>query len=286
MRSNQPCSPRRTNGVAGAINARAAGKIQSLDEQNESTSPDAKTSASSAVEAASSSSSERRSTAEVYYARVTVAAVVLAVALVALLIAEQRKWHGGVWICKPLASLAFVAMAVAGGAAENRIGQTMLAALILSLAGDVLLIPKSKAAFLAGLFAFLGGHLAFAVAFVERHPDWRWTAVAAAPLLVAGFLVGRWLLPQVERKMRGPVAAYMLVVSSMVALAAGAVGAASPSHLRDFGTLIAAVAFYLSDVSVAIDRFVRPGFGNRAWGLPLYYGAQAGFALVAAGVLG
>jgi len=222
----------------------------------------------------------------VYYDGVTVAAVVLAVALAALLVAEWRKSRAGVWICKPIASVAFCAMAFAGGAAENRVGQTMLAALVLSLAGDVLLIPKSKAAFLAGLFAFLGGHLAFAAAFAQRHPNLRWTAIAAAPLLVAGLLVGRWLLPQVEKKMRAPVAAYMLVVSSMVALAAGAVGAATPQGLRDWGTLIAAAAFYLSDVSVAIDRFVRPGFGNRAWGLPLYYGAQAGFALVAAGVLG
>jgi hypothetical protein len=38
--------------------------------------------------------------------------------------------------------------------------------------------------------------------------------------------------------------------------------------------LAAAVAFYLSDLAVARDRFVAPGFRNRLWGLPLYYGAQ------------
>ena len=43
--------------------------------------------------------------------------------------------------------------------------------------------------------------------------------------------------------------------------------------------MTAAVAFYLSDVSVARDRFVAPGFGNRIWGLPLYYAAQLLFAL-------
>ena len=43
--------------------------------------------------------------------------------------------------------------------------------------------------------------------------------------------------------------------------------------------MTAAVAFYVSDVSVARDRFVAPGFGNRIWGLPLYYGAQLLFAL-------
>jgi hypothetical protein len=30
-------------------------------------------------------------------------------------------------------------------------------------------------------------------------------------------------------------------------------------------------ADYLSDLSVARDRFVKPAFVNRLWGLPLYY---------------
>jgi hypothetical protein len=37
---------------------------------------------------------------------------------------------------------------------------------------------------------------------------------------------------------------------------------------------VGALAFAASDVSVARDRFVRPEFVNRAWGLPLYYAAQ------------
>jgi uncharacterized membrane protein YhhN len=38
--------------------------------------------------------------------------------------------------------------------------------------------------------------------------------------------------------------------------------------------LIGAVAFYLSDLAVARNRFVAPGVANRLWGLPLYYLAQ------------
>jgi hypothetical protein len=58
----------------------------------------------------------------------------------------------------------------------------------------------------------------------------------------------------------------------MVAMAGGAAWAGRPS------LLFAAVLFYLSDLSVARDTFVAPGFVNRAWGLPLYYGAQLIFA--------
>jgi uncharacterized membrane protein YhhN len=38
--------------------------------------------------------------------------------------------------------------------------------------------------------------------------------------------------------------------------------------------LAGAVAFYLSDLSVANDRFVHESFFNKLWGLPLYYAAQ------------
>jgi hypothetical protein len=34
------------------------------------------------------------------------------------------------------------------------------------------------------------------------------------------------------------------------------------------------VSFYLSDLSVARDRFVVTEFNNKLWGWPLYFGAQ------------
>jgi hypothetical protein len=39
------------------------------------------------------------------------------------------------------------------------------------------------------------------------------------------------------------------------------------------------LAFYLSDLAVARDRFVARAFVNRLWGLPLYYAAQILFAV-------
>ena len=35
---------------------------------------------------------------------------------------------------------------------------------------------------------------------------------------------------------------------------------------------------FLSDLAVARQRFLRTGFVDRLWGLPLYYGAQLVFA--------
>ena len=76
--------------------------------------------------------------------------------------------------------------------------------------------------------------------------------------------------------MRGAVLAYVVVISSMVVLAAGATGAGATPLL-----LAGAVAFFVSDLAVARERFVVKTFTNRLWGLPLYYG---GVLLLAASV--
>jgi hypothetical protein len=65
----------------------------------------------------------------------------------------------------------------------------------------------------------------------------------------------------------------MVVLSSMVALAAGTFGL-----LGGVALVVGAVCFYISDLSVALDRFVSPGFKNKIWGTPLYFGAQLLFA--------
>src|SRR5258706_119486 len=81
---------------------------------------------------------------------------------------------------------------------------------------------------------------------------------AAVTLLLAaeyrGWRAGVWLAK--------PLASTIFVVA-----AAGASGA-------DARIWVGAGLFYLSDLCVARDRFVAPGFANGRVGLPLYYAAQ------------
>lgn len=192
-----------------------------------------------------------------------------AVALAALLAAEWRGARAGVWVAKPLASLGFLVAATSAGAFDSGYGRWVMGALVLSFAGDVLLIPTARASFLAGLVAFLLGHLAFAAAFGVRGLDAAGVALAALAVAPAAALALRWLWPHVEPPLRGPVLAYVAVISAMVLAAAGTVAAAPRPTL-----LAGAVAFYVSDLAVARQRFVARTFWNKSWGLPLYYGAQ------------
>lgn len=193
------------------------------------------------------------------------------VGLAGLLASEARQDRRGKWLTKPLASIGFLVVAFSQSPAATA-GQWFAAGLVLGAVGDVLLIADGRRSFLAGLVAFLLGHVAYIVAFVAWGIASDIALVSLAPLAVIAALISTRLLPYVPDPMRAPVLAYMVVITLMVAAAAGAVGsspwAAAPLA---FGALL----FYLSDLAVARQRFVEAGFVNRAVGLPLYYAGQS-----------
>jgi uncharacterized membrane protein YhhN len=208
---------------------------------------------------------------------IPVAATMLAVG--ALLACERQGLRPGAWIAKPLASTGFLWVALEAGASGSLYGRTVLGALVLCWLGDVLLLGRGRGLGLRlGLGSFLLGHLAFAVAFGIRGLDAEALFVAAVLLLAPATAALRWLLPHVPGDWRGPVFAYVGVISLMVVAALGSV-----SRPQDISVALGAMAFYGSDLAVARERFVKPGFSNKAWGLPLYYGAQL---LLAASVRG
>jgi uncharacterized membrane protein YhhN len=196
------------------------------------------------------------------------------VALGLHLFAEYRKWSAAIAVTKLVASTGFLLTAASAGALELDWGRWLFVGLVLSWVGDACLLGRGKATFLAGLVAFLLGHVSYCVAFFVRGFD-STVALTAVPLLaIAGLLVDRWLRPHVGDDMRLPVRAYIVVISTMLALAIAA-WRGGASHLL----LLGAVSFYLSDLSVARDRFIEEGFFNRLWGLPAYYLGQLCLAL-------
>jgi uncharacterized membrane protein YhhN len=194
--------------------------------------------------------------------------------LAATLGAEWAQRRSLLFVAKPAASLGFLVVAVGSGAWDSSYGRWILVGLVLSLLGDVFLISRGPVQFQAGLVSFLLAHVAYAGSFLIAGVSASWALVAGGVALAAAWVVVRWLLPHVEKDMRGPVLAYIGVISVMLSLAIGTLGA-------DRTALIAAGAalFYISDLFVARDRFVTPSFLNTLIGLPLYYLAQVLLAL-------
>jgi uncharacterized membrane protein YhhN len=191
-----------------------------------------------------------------------------------LLVAERRGSQTGIWVWKPFASMGFLATALSAGALDSTYGRFVFVALCLCWLGDVLLIPKDERIFRAGILSFLAGHLGFVAAFVARGIEPVAFAVAIALVTLPSWRTLRWLVPHLSGDFRAPVTVYVSVISLMVASAV-----ATYAESRCVPLLAGALAFAVSDLSVARDRFVRAEFVNRAWGLPLYYGAVLLLAL-------
>lgn len=179
-------------------------------------------------------------------------------------------------VAKMLASCGFLAMAIAGGALQYPYGWAVLAGLFFSWWGDLFLLSYQDKIFLAGLVVFFLAHVAYVGAFAVHGVNWPTVAAAAMAMVVPFALVAWWLRGHLG-EMRVPVYAYMLVISLMVAFSAGAWAAGGTRWIP-----VAAVLFYVSDIFVARDKFVRPGIVNRYLGLPLYYGGQVVFAYTVA----
>jgi uncharacterized membrane protein YhhN len=222
-------------------------------------------------------------------------AVPLVFAVVLLLRAETReprdKLQIKIW--KPLSTLICIAIAAASFTQPEHVpwySILIVAGLVFSLAGDWLLIDSDELPrrFVFGLVAFLCANVCYIFAFayaqtVRNAPlDLGRVVLVAALLVVLGGVVYFYMRPSLGR-LRQPVLLYMTVISLMVHQAVVGVqpglGVLSQPALAVGGALL----FYMSDLMLALNKFVfdDEGTNNSVWVLSTYYCAQLFIALSA-----
>lgn len=198
-------------------------------------------------------------------ALIGVALVVAIVDWVAVLRDDRRTEY----VAKPLTMVVLIAAALLIDPSEGGARGWFVAALVLSLAGDVfLMLPRDL--FVPGLASFLLAHLAYI-------PGLLVMGISGAGFLAGVVLVGI-ALPLLAPRILGaisssedpsvgvPVGIYMVVISAMV-VAAGASGSLI--------ALAGAVSFYVSDALIAWTRFIREIRYGRLAVMVTYHLAQA-----------
>ena len=205
-----------------------------------------------------------------------IATVVSVVFLLGLLVAEKRDSRRGRYLCKPVASLGFIAVAAAGGSLDAPYTQWIVIGLVFGAGGDVALMFPGDRPFLAGLVSFLLGHIAYVVAFTLVVPVSAWPTPHALAAVVSAVVVTLYLWPHLG-SMKVPVMLYVLAITAMAVGAIAVLVSGQRVMLTDDQARMltaGAIAFFASDIAVARERFVAEGFVNRSWGLPAYYGGQ------------
>jgi uncharacterized membrane protein YhhN len=179
------------------------------------------------------------------------ALVVAAGFAVADWIAKARDDRALEYVAKPATLAALIVVAVALDPTDSARRWWFVAALVFSLAGDVLLMLPSDQ-FVAGLAAFLVAHVCYVVGFWTDPPS-------ALALVVSVLVVGAVMVPLAlrivralrageERALVGPVTAYITVITAMVVSAAASGNVAA---------IVGAALFASSDAMIAWDRFVQ-----------------------------
>jgi uncharacterized membrane protein YhhN len=193
--------------------------------------------------------------------------------LAGLLYCEKEELFKPKLTVKSILSALFIFAAVVQSHPILSFYRLLLIAMIFCLGGDVLLALRGERMFLFGLVSFLLGHLFYTGAFFHAAGLNRWIFIGLAISLSAGGGVFLWLRSHLGN-MKIPVMIYIVVISGMVA-GAGLLMAAEELKLSGrWLAFVGALSFYLSDVFVARQRFVKTGFVNRFIGLPLYYSGQ------------
>ena len=173
---------------------------------------------------------------------------------------------------KLIASAAFVAIGVLRWHPGDAAGAWIVVGLVLCAVGDGLLLLEKGLD--AGIVVLLLGHVAYVLDFAQVVSVRQWNLWVLVVVTGLALAAGFWLWPYLGRR-RPAVAAYIAVISIMVW---GAVSCALTPYLP-LATAVGAVAFYLSDLAVARNRFVRRALVNRLVGQPLYYLGQVLIAL-------
>lgn len=174
---------------------------------------------------------------------------------------------------KPVALLALIGVAVALDPVDATVRTWFVVALALSLAGDVFLLGTGRW-FLAGLASFLAAHLAYIGGFVAVGGERWWALIpAVAVVVVLSATAGRRIVAGAGGQgptLRGPVVAYLGVISAMVLVA---------SVTGTWLAIAGALLFLASDTVLGWREFVE----RRQW-MPLtvivtYHLAQASLVL-------
>jgi uncharacterized membrane protein YhhN len=186
---------------------------------------------------------------------------------------EKKKDRIPLLITKSTLSLLFVITALLQPHPVPTYYHYLFIGLIFCLIGDVCLALPQKKAFMAGLIAFLVGHVFYIFGFLSLTQIF--DRISAGLFIIFGMsaLIFFRLRPHL-RSMLIPVLLYILVITVM---ASGAWAVFWKSSFQIAGRiliLVGSLCFYFSDLFVARNKFIKEEYTNRLFGLPLYYTGQ------------
>ncbi len=170
------------------------------------------------------------------------------------------QWKRVEYICKPATMVALIAAVLLLTRMDTAFEVAFLLGLTFSLLGDVALMLPGDRWFLAGLVAFLLGHLGYITGF-NRTPL-PLTALVLLPVIgLLDVLIVRRLVEGLVAhgmdELRFPVIVYSVILSLTLASGWSTIFRPSWSTIARVVAILGGTLFFLSDLMLAWDRFIR-----------------------------
>lgn len=176
------------------------------------------------------------------------------------------------YVLKPLVMVLLVAVAIAIDPTSDAARVLLIIGLVLSMVGDIcLMVPTDL--FVAGLGAFLLAHVFYVVALLSLGISGIGFLIGVALMVLLAVLVGRRIVTgaaATQKALAGPVAAYIAVISVMVATAIGT---------GRFFAIVGAFLFAISDSVLGWTKFLSDFSRSRLVVMVTYHLGQAGLVL-------
>jgi uncharacterized membrane protein YhhN len=183
---------------------------------------------------------------------VIILTVLALIAMILTILAAYQGWRLAHYLFKPLTVVFIILIALEPNHPTSSFYRyTILAGLLLSLVGDIFLMPPRDRFFIHGLISFLIAHLCYIVAFMYESGR-ALSLRGVIPFLIYGGLMMRVLWPHLG-KMRVPVVFYMLAILMMGWTATSRwMLIEQPESLL---AMLGALLFIASDSLLALDKF-------------------------------
>jgi len=199
-------------------------------------------------------------------------------------IAVWKPWKSLEYVAKPATMIFLITyLCQAKGPAPSAALIWFGLGLVFSLAGDIfLLLPRER--FIAGLAAFLLAHVGYIIGFNIPLPGLNTFSLILA--VIIGITAARVLRPILKglaekglNRLRGPVLIYGVVISIM--LLSAFLTLFRPEWETNAAGLVSlgAALFFISDVILAVSRFVKPIKNGRLMNMATYHLGQIALAV-------
>jgi alkenylglycerophosphocholine hydrolase len=188
--------------------------------------------------------------------------VFAAISAVADWVAVIYRWKNVEYVFKPITMIALLVAAFCLAPARTDVAFRVffLLGLFFSLLGDIALMLPNEGWFLPGLVAFLFGHLGYIRGFNINPPPPLALILAPAIVLLNLIVLRRLvdgLVAQGKDSLRIPVVVYGVVLSLTLASAWSTIFRPLWSMTARVAAVLGGTLFFVSDLMLAWDRFVR-----------------------------